>query len=250
MPTEIRHMAEVKNSTFMIENVEARYPKLDQPYRFDTGKNSSVPCSATDDNAEYSLDFLMPQATAKALFTAMKSAYGERKQKGWPALSKPTWQKNDDDKFIGRAKLKAAYSGNPTAKPQGYDAQTNRLPDGFRLTTGSTVNIHCELVPYSGTMGHGVSLRLRAIQVIDLAPEMERNPFSKVEGFTASDNPFTAKPVEEVAEGSDDIFGEEAEEEEAEEEKVEEPVVRKKAKSSKPAEEKEDLAAIIDDWDD
>jgi len=75
-------MAEVKNSTFMIENVEARYPKLDQPYRFDTGKNSSVPCSATDDNAEYSLDFLMPQATAKALFTAMKSAYGERKQKG------------------------------------------------------------------------------------------------------------------------------------------------------------------------
>jgi len=99
-------------------------------------------------------------------------------------------------------------------------------------------------------MGHGVSLRLRAIQVIDLAPEMERNPFSKVEGFTASDNPFTAKPVEEVAEGSDDIFGEEAEEEEAEEEKVEEPVVRKKAKSSKPAEEKEDLAAIIDDWDD
>lgn len=242
-------MAEAKNPTFMVEDVEARYPKLDQPYRFDTGKNSSVPCSATDDNAEYSVDFFMSQATAKALFTAMKSAYSERKQKGWPALSKPTWKKNDDGRFIGRAKLKAAYSGNPTAKPQEYDAQTNRLPEGFRLTTGSTVNIHCELVPYSGTMGHGVSLRLRAIQVIDLAPAMERNPFSKVEGFTASDNPFTAKPVEEVTEDSDDIFGSETAEKE-EEEEVEEPVIRKTTKASKPAEEEEDLAAIVDNWDD
>ena len=39
-----------------IKKVEALYPKLDRPYKFDKKENRSVPCGATDDGAEYTVD--------------------------------------------------------------------------------------------------------------------------------------------------------------------------------------------------
>jgi hypothetical protein len=75
----------------------------------------------------------------------------------------------------------------------------------------------------------GVSLRLRAVQVVKYKPMEEKSPFGVIEGGYVSqeDNPFK---------------------------KVDEPIAEpKKVESKKPAKEKvedNDLSAIVDNWDD
>jgi len=63
------------------------------------------------------------------------------------------------------------------------------------MTTGSKVNVAVVVVPYNTGSLNGVSLRLRAVQVLDLA-EMQGSddPFSAVSGtatpVAAVDDPF------------------------------------------------------------
>ena len=89
-------------------------------------------------------------------------------------------------------------------------------------------------------MGTGVSLRLRAIQVIKYVPLQATSPFEATDGFESEDgNPFasTDKPEADPLEAA----------EEAEEEVSEPKKVRKKTpgKAKDP-----ELDAIVDDWDD
>ena len=82
--------------------------------------------------------------TAKALFARMTEVYAANRQKNWPeklTIEASPLVKDDDGTFKGKANLKGAYSGKVTEKPVELDSQGNRLPDGFELTTGSTVNI-------------------------------------------------------------------------------------------------------------
>ena len=71
------------SESYKIENVEALWPKINTTYRFDSTENRSVPCSALDDNSEYSLQFKMDEATAQSLYKKMNTAYKAKKQKGW-----------------------------------------------------------------------------------------------------------------------------------------------------------------------
>ena len=80
--------------SYMLNNVEALYPKLDQPYHFDRqgGKNkqgASVPCAATAQGATYQVNFKMTADQAKAIFKSMAEAYEEDKEESWPALTMP-----------------------------------------------------------------------------------------------------------------------------------------------------------------
>ena len=60
------------------------------------------------------------------------------------------------------------------------------------LTTGSKVNVAVVAIPYATGMAQGVSLRLRAVQVIELRDDAgAASPFGEVEGFTStSSSPF------------------------------------------------------------
>jgi hypothetical protein len=117
------------------------------------------------------------------------------------------------------------------------------------LTTGSTVNVAVTFTPYNMREA-GVSLRLRAVQVIKYVPMEATSPFSAVEGgfqFSTEDNPFevveapAATPAEVV---TDELFGDD------EPTKVAEPkkVVKKKAPAPKASDDA--LADIVADWDD
>ena len=94
--------------------------------------------------------------------------------------------KRDDDNQgpIGwqRQSSKGAYSGEVTNPPRQVDASRKKLPDGFELTTGSTVNIAVTVVPFNTSQQlNGVSLRLRAVQVLELAEKQEsEDPFTEV----------------------------------------------------------------------
>ena len=72
------------NSNYIIENVEALWPRINKPYRFDNAENRTVPCDPFDDNAKYEMKFRMTKDQAKALYLEMCKAYEDRKEKGWP----------------------------------------------------------------------------------------------------------------------------------------------------------------------
>jgi len=213
-----------------INDVEAMWPRINRTYKFDNTEKRSVPCDATDDGASYTLQFRMNEAQAKDLYKRMKAAYATRQAENsdWPEKLSMPFKKDEDGTYTHKAKLKGAYGGEATRKPAQYDAKGVKLDDDFLLTNGSTVNIAVVFTPYHGMMGTGVSLRLRAVQVIDLKPMEEQSPFGAVEGFEVSpkedDNPFDA---------------------------VEEPKkTTKKAAPAKPKEGSDDLSSIVDDWDD
>lgn len=236
----------MERQTYMINNVEALYPRLDKPYRYDQsanqGKGSSVPCEAGAKGADYSVKFKMDTSQAKELGAAMLKAYNEAKEDNWPKFKVP-FEKVDGDTvaFIGKAKLPAMFNDTPTDPPKHYDSENTKLEDGFQLTTGSTVNLYVELVPYN-YQGSGVSLRLRGVQVIQLKEFVPPSPFTAQEGFTKGD----AAPKDDI----DSIFdtAEKPQAEEPVEEPVEEPKVRTKKKAEPSSE--DDLSKLLDELDD
>tara|TARA_R100000541_G_scaffold13587_3_gene22568 strand:+ start:11129 stop:11845 length:717 start_codon:yes stop_codon:yes gene_type:complete len=236
---------------YLVNNVEALYPRINKTYRFDNAENRSVPCDASEDGASYEMSFRMTKDQAKALFLEMSKAYQEKKEAKWPAKLEMPFIKDEDGSYVGKAKLKGAYGAELTAKPMQCDARGTELPDDFMLTTGSTVNVAVVFVPYN-MRDHGVSLRLKAVQVIKYVEVQKSNPFSAVEGFTQGedDNPFApiVEPVsqESMEETTADVFGDD---DSAEPEATPKKVAKKKA-AAKPKAKDEDLSSIIDDWDD
>jgi len=224
---------------YKIVGVEALYPRINKTYKFDNGENRSVPCDPLDDGATYEMSFKMDEKQAKALMTAMASAYKEKREAKWPEKFPVPFSKDDDGMYIGKAKLKGAYGKDATAKPKQYDAKNKVLPDDFQLTTGSTVNIAVVLVPYN-MRDAGVSLRLRAVQVIKYVPLQVASPFDEVDGFDSDEGESDESP----------FFDLEADSGTELEEVIEEP--KKKAAKVKSAapKEKEDLSDLVDAWDD
>ena len=182
--------------TYIIEGVEALWPRIDQTYAFDKKVNRSMPCGPRDTNAEFSIQFRMDNPTAKALFKAMSASYMANREDKWAEKLANPFVKDDNGTYTHKATLKGAYNGQATDKPAQYDSQGNGLAEDFQLTTGSTVNIAVKLVPYDFGGNQSVSLRLNAVQVIKYLPMERANPFGKVDGgFVAEDpNPFKEKP--------------------------------------------------------
>jgi hypothetical protein len=229
------------NSSYIIENVEALWPRINKPYRFDNAENRTVPCDPFDDNARYEIKFRMTKDQAKALYLEMCKAYEAKKEKGWPEKVDNPFTKDEDGMYVYKATLKGAYGKEATLKPVQVDSNGSKLPEDFMLTTGSTVNVAVIFVPYNMREA-GISLRLKAVQVIKYVPMESSTPFGKVEGgftFQKDDNPFEvveAKPTTNVIEGE---FGD-----------TPEPKKVSKKATPKPKKTDADLASIVDDWDD
>jgi hypothetical protein len=44
---------------YLVNNVEALYPRINKTYRFDNAENRSVACDPLDDGAAYEMSFVM-----------------------------------------------------------------------------------------------------------------------------------------------------------------------------------------------
>ena len=235
-------MDKTPNLTYIVEGVEALWPKINRPYRFDNKEKRSVPCDATDDQAKYEIDFRMNKGQARDLWKAMSGAYTNQKQESWPEKIKNPFKKDEESgTFTFKSKLAAAYNGEATPAPAQYDAKNKQLDESFELTTGSTVNVAVVFVPYSIDKERtGVSLRLKGVQVTNYVPRKSISPFKAVDGFTSDDssddNPFE-EVVADTASEEEDIL------------EVEEPKKMSK-KSAAPKEEKSEIADVLSEWDD
>jgi len=242
----------MSNQSHIIKNVTARYPRLDQPYKFDrkAGPNGkSVPCDATVQGSSYDLDFVMDKAQAKELHALMQDAYTNAagRDKSWPKKLEINFKKQEDGTFTGKTTRKASYDGVPTSPPVQFDAKNKTLGPDFMLTTGSVVNIAVDFIPYKieASGATGVSLRLRGVQVLEYIPYKARSPFDEEDGFTAdeeSSNPFESVEEEVKEKPEADPFDDD------EEEEVKEPVKRKKKKDDDDDE--DDIEDIIANWGD
>ena len=203
----------------VITDVEAMYPRINRPYRFDQKAQKTMPCEAHEDGAEYRLQFRMSRKQAGELFKVMHQAYAITKTNNWPEKLEPPFKDEGDDFYTFNAKIKAQYNNQITRPISHMDSKANPLPEGFELTHGSMINIACVLIPYNTkAAGAGVSLRLSAVQVIQLAERQGYNPFSSVDGgFTLQkeENPFAtngAAPVDADVGVEEDPFADPVEE--------------------------------------
>lgn len=233
------------NETFIIANVTAMYPKIDKPYRYDDKageKGGWVECKATDAGAVYKMNFVMEQSVAEDLYTRMEKIYASSRRPNWPEeLKAPVelFKETDEGTWEGSTNIKGQYNNRIVPAPDQFDSNANLLPEGFQLTSGSTVNIMVEFVPYAMSKdNYGVSLRLRQVQVVKLAERQAYNPFKKVEGGFVAGNETTPS------------FGALPEiEDEMEDVKEPEKVVKMKSKekATAPATE-EDLSGLVNKW--
>ena len=206
-----------KHDAYIIHDVTALHPRLNQTYRFDKKvgpKGRSVPCEPTDANAKYEMKFEMTEAQAVPLYKAMKDKYNTAKQASWPDFPKPEEVfEVQDGVYTAETQLRGAFGGKLTSVGQ-FDAQNKRLPSDFMLTTGSTVNLLFVLVPYEPlrSTNSGISLRLRQVQVVKLSELVARSAFEVIEGgFNSQSEGFATgfDTIEDTAEEVD-AFGEPA----------------------------------------
>jgi len=225
--------------SYIIKNVTALYPKINQPYKFDEKLNRSMPCNALDDGASYSITFRMDEPTAKSLYKAMQASYQANKKEKWgdKLERQGLFTREDEGTYLYKANLKGAYNKQKTLPPLQVDSKGSRLPEDFLLTTNSTVNIAVTFNPYKGYGKESVNLRLKGVQVVKYIPLEDKNPFGVVEdGFTMENDSDMFKSNESPA---------------VEEEKIEEP--KKVTKKTPPPETKStdsEISEIIDEWDD
>jgi hypothetical protein len=162
----------------------AVYPKIEKPdTKFDV-------------NGVYSIDLDLSGAEASELAAKLQkiadSAYAEEcKAKGKKQLKRAEmpWKQTEDGKTRFKFKLKAkAGTGDKQwdQKPALFDAKGNPVKD-LNVGSGSTVKVAFDVAPYFTAMvGHGISLRLRAVQVLELRQYIAGDNFDAF-GFKATD---------------------------------------------------------------
>lgn len=191
-------MKMLNTNELVFEKVTAQFPRLNKTYKFDTSENKTVPCDPLDDGAAYTLEFIMDNDDAQAYLDEIKRVYKEAakadtKRKWKP---EPTYEpyKEVDGVPIGKSKKKGAYNGEKTKAPVQKDADSNKLPEDFELTTGSKCNVWGKLFAYNTGAVSGVGFRLMGVQVLELAERSDGgDPFEQTKGFKAEDAPETKK---------------------------------------------------------
>jgi len=261
--------------SYLIKKVSILYPRLDKTYRFDNAENRSVPCDPTETGAKYETSFVMDGDTATALMGEMAVAYNTARKPSWPEKV-PMPFSREEETYVGKCNLKGSFDGKQsTLPPKHFDAKNNPLESGFQLTSGSTANLFVEFVPYhSSGIGTGVSLRIRAVQVLTYKPLEAASPFEATDGDFDTGSPFgegtsgfdsadeapaaVANATVNVVGGylaPDNLFVEEPEVAEVAEVAevvvpIETPKKKVKSKTAPAPKDEVDLSALVANWDD
>jgi hypothetical protein len=181
----------------------AVYPKIEKPdTKFDV-------------NGVYSVDLDLSGAEAEELAAKLQkiadAAYAEEcKAKGKKQLKRADmpWKQTEDGKTRFKFKLKAKGGTGEKQwdqKPALFDAKGNPVSN-LNVGSGSTIKVAFDCVPYFTAMvGHGISMRLRAVQVLDLRQYIAGDNFDAF-GFKATDGFVKEQEATIPSEDSDNDF--------------------------------------------
>ena len=186
-------MAEKKKAErFVSPKGIASYPYLTNPdTKFNPDGEYKVSLIVAGADASKAIDFLTEKHKA-AVAQAKKENAGKRvKESELPFIE------NDDGTVTFKFKLKAKVTpkkGDPfEQKPALFDAKGKPLTGETKVGGGSTIKVSYEVVPYyTAIAGAGISLRLKAVQIIELKEysgggNAESYGFGEEEGFEAGE---------------------------------------------------------------
>lgn len=157
-------------------------------------------------DGEYHLVLSLPREDAKDLVAKLKAEAkksnekaGEKANKKVKANNNP-FSLNDDSqevefKFKLKAKAKSRKTGNEWEQaPAIFDAKGKPMPKGKSIWGGTVGRVNAEVIPYyTPSLGSGITLRLKAVQIIDLVEgsggsKADDFGFEEEEGFDAGDD--------------------------------------------------------------
>lgn len=163
---------------YIIKNATALWPRCDKPYVYSDAERRSVPAKFNEPNAAYELSVEIADTEFKELKSAAQNAWKDfSAQKGIKGAPKTLPWKESEHGHAVKTKIKSCFDGvTPVDPPAHYDKDNVKMAPGYQLTHGSDVEVAIQFVPYSMN-GGGVSLRLRAIRVLNEAEKAQGNPF-------------------------------------------------------------------------
>tara|TARA_R110000764_G_scaffold65147_1_gene136645 strand:- start:1236 stop:1916 length:681 start_codon:yes stop_codon:yes gene_type:complete len=155
------------------------------------------PDTKFNEEGEYKVNLVLSKEDAQPLLKVINSVFEEnlkeeikkQKKKDIKTANPPYSEQFDDDgkptgNLIFKFKSKAAY------KPAIFDAQNNPMVDP-PVWGGSEIKVNAGLYPYASPLyGAGVSLKIRAVQVIRLVEGSEgasRFGFDKTSGYDSKE---------------------------------------------------------------
>lgn len=203
-------MTKAKNPRYTTPAGIAQYPYLTKP---DTKFNP---------DGEYKISLEIPGAAAQDIVTFLDEQFAAsvakaKKENAGKKIKEgdvPYSVDEDSGKVTVRFKLKAKVTpkqGDPfEQRPAIFDAKGKPLQDA-KIGGGSKVKVAYELVPYyTAIAGAGVSLRLKAVQVIDLVEfsggaSADAYGFGEEEGYEAEDTPAEQNGFTEEEESDKDF---------------------------------------------
>ena len=158
-------MAKTDFKPVMIRNVEFKYPRLNNCYRYNTAEKRSEECAPTASNAAYSIAWEMTAEEAKTLHAELKAHY-ETCQTKAPFSKIFGMKKLDSGNYEFRAKRNGTNSqGQQNEKPRVIDGSKQPLAD-LAFWGGSKGSIKVTAYPVTDPDGNGgISLLIDTVQV-------------------------------------------------------------------------------------
>ena len=171
----------------------ASYPHLTNPdTKFNPDGEYKVSLIVAGDDARKVVNFLTEKHKAAVAQVKKENARKRVKEGDLPIIE------NDDGTVTFKFKMKAKVIPKKDApfeqKPALFDAKGKPLTGEPKIGGGSTIKVCYEVVPYyTAIAGAGISLRLKAVQVIELKEysggggNAESYGFGEEEGYEAGD---------------------------------------------------------------
>lgn len=158
-------MAKTDFKPVMIRNVEFKYPRLAETYRYNVAEKRSEPCAPTANGAAYSIAWEMAADDARKLYAELKAHYESCQTKA-PFSTVFGMKKLDSGNVEFKAKRNGSNSqGQLNKKPTVIDGTKQPLAD-LNIWGGSKGNIRVTAYPATDPQGHGgVSLLIDTVQV-------------------------------------------------------------------------------------
>lgn len=155
----------------MVKNVPLLWPRLDQPYRYNSQEKKTEACAATVQGAGWSVGWSMAEAEAKALFRELRDHYNSQREvnRKLPEFKEVFGMKKQDDGTVQfTAKKRAVSNAGKENKPPAVVGRDLKDLAEKNIWTGSIGNLRVLAFPTTDPQGSGgVSLLLDVVQVID-----------------------------------------------------------------------------------
>lgn len=158
-------MAKTDFRPTMIRNVEFKYPRLNETYRYNVAEKRSEPCAPTANGAAYSIAWEMNADDARKLYAELKAHYESCQTKA-PFSTVFGVKKLDNGNVEFKAKRNGSNSqGQLNKKPTVIDGMKQPLAD-LNIWGGSKGNIRVTAYPATDPQGQGgISLLIDTVQV-------------------------------------------------------------------------------------